>query len=58
MFDDSEYDDFDDEEYEDEEWGEEDWENFFQQEDDQKRRLQEFLYKYGFTEEGLRRAFE
>ena len=58
MFDDSEYDDFDDEEYEDEEWGEEDWENFFQQEDDQKRRLQELLDKYGFTEEGLRKAFE
>jgi len=56
MFDDSEYDDFDDEEYE--EWGEEDWEYYFQQEDDQKRRLQELLDKYGFTEEGLRRAFE
>jgi len=58
MFDDHDYDDFDDEEFDAEEWGEEDWENFFQQEDEQKRRLQELLDKYGFTEEGLRRAFE
>lgn len=53
MFGDSDYDDFDDEE-----WGEEDWESFFQQEDAQKRRLQELLDKYGFTEEGLLKAFE
>ena len=58
MFDDSEYDDFDDEEFDDEEWSEEEWEEFFQEEDDQKRRLQELLDKYGFTEEGLRKAFE
>jgi len=63
MFDDSDYEDFDDddlddEEFDDEEWDEEDWENFFRQEDEQKRRLQELLDKYGFSEEGLRRAFE
>lgn len=58
MFDDSDYDDFDDDEFDDEEWGEEDWEDFFQQEDAQKRRLQELLDKYGFTEDGLRKAFE
>jgi len=58
MFDESGYDDFDDEDFEDEEWTEEQWEEFFQEEDDQRRRLQELLDKYGFTEEGLRRAFE
>jgi len=58
MFDDSSHDDFNDDEFDDEEWSEEQWEDFFQQEDDQKRRLQELLDKYGFTEEGLRRAFE
>lgn len=51
-------DEFDDDEFDDEEWDEEDWEKYFQQEDEQKRRLQELLDKYGFTEEGLRRAFE
>ena len=59
MFDDdNEYNEFDDDEFDDEEWNEEDWENFFQKEDEQKRRLQELLDKYGFTEEGLRKAFE
>jgi len=58
MFEDSDYDDFDDDEFDEEEWGEEQWEEFFQEEDDQKRRLQELLDKYGFTEEGLRKAFE
>ncbi len=63
MFDDSDYDDFDDddlddEEFDDKEWDEDDWENFFRQEDEQKRRLQELLDKYGFSEEGLRKAFE
>lgn len=63
MFKDDDYNDFDDDDFEDddfddEEWDEEDWENFFQQEDEQKRRLQELLDKYGFTEEGLRKAFE
>lgn len=58
MFEDDDYHDFDEEEFDDEEWGEEDWENFFREEDEQKRRLQELLDKYGFTEEGLRKAFE
>jgi len=59
MFEDSEYDDFDDDDdFEDEEWSEEQWEELFQEEDDQKRRLQGLLDKYGFTEEGLRKAFE
>jgi len=58
MFNDSEFDDFDDNDFDDEEWDEEQWEDFFQQEDDQKRRLQELLDKYGYTEEGLRQAFE
>lgn len=58
MFEDDDYHDLDDDEFEDEEWDEEDWEQFFQQEDEQKRRLQELLDKYGFTEEGLRKAFE
>lgn len=58
MFDDSDFNDFDDEEFDGEEWSEQEWEEFFQEEDDQKRRLQELLDKYGFTEEGLRKAFE
>lgn len=63
MFDDSNYDDFDDddldgEEFNNGEWNEDDWEKFFCQEDEQKRRLQELLDKYGFSEEGLRKAFE
>jgi len=58
MFEDSDFDDFDDDDFDEEEWGEEQWEEFFQEEDDQKRRLQELLDKYGFTEEGLRKAFE
>ena len=58
MFEDSDYDDFDDDEFDEEEWSEDQWEEFFQEEDDQKRRLQELLDKYGFTEEGLRKAFE
>ncbi|UCE04830.1 MAG: hypothetical protein JSW07_14550 [bacterium] len=58
MFDDSRFNDFEDDEYDDDEWDEEQWEEFFQQEDEQKRRLQELLDKYGFTEEGLRKAFE
>lgn len=57
MPDHSDYDGFDDE-FEEEEWDEEKWEAFFQHEDEQKRRLQELLDKYGFTEEGLRQAFE
>jgi len=56
MPDHSDFDNFDDD-YDDE-WDEQKWEDFFQQEDEQKRRLQELLDKYGFTEEGLRRAFE
>jgi len=58
MFDDSEYENFENDDFDDEEWSEEQWEEFFLEEDDQKRRLQELLDKYGFTEEGLRRAFE
>ncbi len=56
MSDHSDFDDFNDD-FE-EEWDENKWEAFFQHEDEQKRRLQELLDKYGFTEEGLRRAFE
>ncbi len=57
MFDESDYDNFENDDH-DEEWDEEQWEKFFQEEDNQKRRLQELLDKYGYTEEGLRRAFE
>ncbi len=41
-----------------EEWDEDKWEQFFQREDDQKRQLQELIDKYGYSEQGLRRAFE
>ncbi len=44
--------------FEDDSWNEEDWENFFREEDERKRRLQELLDQYGFSEEGLRRAFQ
>ncbi len=65
MFDDSDDDfenfDSDDDEAGDfngDEWDEEDWEKFFQEEDEWKRRLEQLLDKYGFSEEGLRKAFE
>jgi len=58
MPDHSDNDNFDDGYIPDDEWDEQKWEKYFQQEDEQKRRLQELLDKYGFTEEGLRRAFE
>ena len=41
-----------------EEWDEDRWEKFFQREDEQKRKLEELLEKYGFSEKGLRLAFE
>lgn len=41
-----------------EEWSEDKWEKYFQQEDEQKRRLEELIDKYGFSEQGLRKAFE
>ncbi|MDZ7358653.1 MAG: nucleoporin NDC1 [candidate division KSB1 bacterium] len=44
--------------FNEEEWDEEDWEKFFQEEEEQKRRLEQLLDKYGFSEEGLRRAFQ
>ena len=53
----SDYDDFDDE-FEEDEWDEERWEKFFQKEDEQKRRLEELLDKYGYSEQGLVKAFE
>ena len=55
------YDEFDDEfgdEFPEEEWDENRWEEYFQKEDEQKRRLEELMDKYGYSEEGLRRAFE
>jgi len=54
----SDYNDFDDDFEEEEEWDEERWEKFFQKEDDQKRKLEELLDKYGYSEQGLMRAFE
>ena len=56
-FDDDFYDEFDDD-FDEEEWNEEKWEQFFKQEDEQQRRLQKLIDKYGFSEQGLRRAFE
>jgi len=52
------FDDFDDDYDDDDEWDEEMWEQYFQQEDEQKRRLEELINKYGFTEQGLRLAFK
>jgi len=57
MSDSNDYNNFENDDF-DEEWDEEKWEQFFQQEDEQKRRLEELIEKYGFSEEGLRRAFE
>lgn len=44
--------------FDDEEWDEERWEQLFQREDDHKRRLEELLDKYGYSEQGLMKAFE
>lgn len=58
---DDDSDDFDPEDegdFDEEEWDEEEWEKFFQEEDERKRRLEQLLDKYGFSEEGLRRAFQ
>ncbi len=53
----NEFDDFDDD-LPDEEWDEQQWEEYFQKEDEQKRRLEELMDRYGYSEEGLRKAFE
>jgi hypothetical protein len=54
----TDFDDFDEDFDEEEEWDEQRWEQFFQQEDDHKRRLEELLDKYGYSEQGLIKAFE
>ncbi len=54
----SDFEDFDENFDEEDEWDEERWEQFFQKEDDHKRRLEELLDKYGYSEQGLMRAFE
>jgi hypothetical protein len=53
----SEFNDFDDFNHR-EEWDEDQWEKFFQKEDEHKRRLEKLLDKYGYSEQGLLKAFE
>ncbi len=50
----NDYDDFDHHQ----EWDEDQWEKFFQKEDEHRRRLEQLLDKYGYSKQGLLKAFE